>query len=158
MRRVCGVAAVMAASFGIAACGGTTLPQAPAASPFSAASIKVSQTGNAPVKVDASSVSFRLDDARTLVGSVTVTSTASETTSVLVRVTLSSPSGAIIGDATGGQVQVPPNTPTTIPLSGPTPTGEIAAAQFEVSVPPGPTQTPGGGPTPEAQKQTPPPG
>ena len=151
MRRALRLGIVTATAVGLAGCGGPTLPQAPSTSPFEAASVQVQQSGNAPVTVDTASVTFSLDDARTLVGKVTVTSTSSQTTAILVRVTLTSPSGAIVGDATGGQVNVPPNTPTTIPLTGPAPIGTIASANVEVSLPPPPTQTPGGAPTPVSQ-------
>ena len=155
MRRASGTLLALAATLWAAGCGSPTLPQAPSASPFEAAAVRVTQTGNAPVAVDLSSVAFHLDDARTLVGTLTVTSTATTTTTILVRVSLYSPSGALVGDATGAQVQVPPGTPTAVPLAGPRPIGTIASATVEVSLPPPPTQTPGGGPTPESQLPTP---
>ncbi|MHB8717806.1 MAG: hypothetical protein ACYDAC_02790 [Candidatus Dormibacteria bacterium] len=155
MRMVWGAGLGAAAVIGVAACGSVTLPVAPTTSPFDTAHLSVRTTGNAPVTVDTASVSFHLDDAGTLVGTVSITSHAALTTTVMVRVSLYSPSGSLVGDATGGKVQVPPDTPTDIRLSGPAPVGTIASATVEVSLPPPPTQTPGGGPTPETQLAVP---
>ena len=136
---------------GLVACGDTKLPEAPSTAAFENASVAVHQAGNAPVTVNTSTVSFALDDARTLHGSLSVTSHATATVTIIVRVSLYNSAGGIVGDATGGQVAVAPGASATIPLTGPAPIGTIASVTVEVSIPPPPTPVPEGSPTPVSQ-------
>jgi hypothetical protein len=119
---------------GLTGCGDDTkIPQAALATQFAASTVAITQQGNANATIDTSSVSFALDDTRSLVVHLTLTSHAFAKSSISVRVTLSDPKHNIIGDAIGGQVNVVPGQKATLALSGPTPLGTIASAVFEVS-------------------------
>jgi hypothetical protein len=118
----------------LSGCGDDTkIPQAVSATPFATSSVAITQRGNADATIDAGSVSFKLDDSRSLVVRATLTSRASSLISVSVRASLYDPSHNLVGDAIGGQVKVQPGQPTVLSLSGPTPLGTIASALFEVS-------------------------
>jgi hypothetical protein len=101
--------------------------------------VAITQQGNADATIDTSSVTFRLDDARSLVVHATLTSHATSMISISVRASLYDPAHSIVGDAIGGQVMVQPGQQTTLSLNGPTPLGTIASAVFEVSQQPAPT-------------------
>jgi uncharacterized cupredoxin-like copper-binding protein len=127
----CAVALLVMALSG---CGDDTkLPQAVSTTPFATSTVAITQKGNADATIDARSVSFKLDDSRSLVVHATLTSHASSMMSVSVRASLYDPSHNLVGDAIGGQIKVQPGQPTTLNLSGPTPLGTIASALFEVS-------------------------
>lgn len=122
---------------GLSGCGDNTkLPQAPSSSPFSTSSISVVQQGNAAVTIDTTSVTFKLDDARSLIANLVVRSNATSTITISIRGSIYDPNHALIGDVTGGQVNVSPGTTTPVELTGPTPLGTIAAVTFELSATP----------------------
>lgn len=124
----------------LSGCGDDTkLPQAVSATAFAASTVAVTQQGNADATIDTRSVSFMLDDSRSLVVHATLTSHASSMISVSVRASLYDPRHSLVGDAIGGQVKVQPGQQTVLSLSGPTPIGTIASAVFEVSGLPTPT-------------------
>lgn len=108
------------------------LPQVQA-TPFSTGSVSVLQQGNANATIDPASVSFALDNARALVVRLTVRSLATTPTSMVIRASMYDPSHHLIGDATGGQVNVSPGATAQVTLNGPTPLGTIASATFELS-------------------------
>ncbi len=125
---------------GLSACGDETkLPQAPSMSPFSTTPVTITQQGNANATIDTSSVTLKLDDSRTLVSHLTVRSTASTTTAISIRGSLYDPHHALIGDLSGGQVNIPPRATVNVQLTGPTPLGTIAAVTFELTSKPTPT-------------------
>lgn len=124
----------------LSGCGDDTkIPQAASVTPFATSSVAITQQGNADATIDTSSVTFRLDDARSLVVHATLTSHATSMISISVRASLYDPAHSIVGDAIGGQVMVQPGQQTTLSLNGPTPLGTIASAVFEVSQQPAPT-------------------
>jgi hypothetical protein len=128
---VCAAALLLGALTG---CGDEThLPVVPTATPFLAGSVAVTQMGNADITIDARSVTFMLDPSRSLVVHLTLVSTAAAPVTVSIRASIYDPSHNIIGDATGANVTVPPNQPTSAQLTGPNPLGTIAAATFEVT-------------------------
>ncbi len=133
----CTVALLLA---GLAACGDDTkLPVAPSSTPFSTTPVSVAQQGNADVTIDTSSATFKLDDSRSLVVHLTVHSNAASTIAISIRGSLYDPNHALIGDVTGGQVNVEPSSTTAVQLNGPTPLGTIASATFEVTAKATPT-------------------
>jgi hypothetical protein len=141
LRQLAGPACVAALLLGaLTGCGDVTrLPVGAAATPFLAGTVAITQMGNADITIDNRSVDFTLDTTRSLVVHLTLVSTATSTITVVVRGSIYDPNHNIIGDATGGQVTVPPNQPTTVQLTGPNPLGTIAAATFEVTAVPPPT-------------------
>lgn len=135
-RPACATALLLLALSG---CGDDTkIPQAVAATPFATSSVAITQQGDAAATIDARSVSFKLDDSRSLVVRATLTSHARSLISISVRASLYDPRHNLVGDAIGGQVKVQPGQQTTLNLSGPTPLGTIASAVFEVSGQPSP--------------------
>jgi len=125
---------------GLTACGDDTkLPVAPSSTAFSTTPVAVAQQGNADVTIDTSSVTFKLDDSRSLVVHLTVRSSATSTIAISIRGSLYDPNHALIGDVTGGQVNVEPGSTTAVQLNGPTPLGTIASATFEATAKPTPT-------------------
>jgi hypothetical protein len=133
-------ALLAAAAVGLVACGGDTptVPQA-AASPLIGASVSVKQTGDAPVRLVDNSVSWKIDDAKLVNVTLSVHCTASQVVTVSGRASLYDKGGRLIGDATGGALQVQPNSDAQLKLSGPTPTGTVSAATFEFTTIPAPT-------------------
>lgn len=129
---------VAAAALALAACGSTTIPQVASQTPLTAGTIAIRQTGDAPVLIDQSSVSFTLDTSGSLVVRARIRSQASGKVVVVVRASLFDARGNQIGDATGGQLDVPPGTETALQLNGPTPHGTIAGATFEATTYPVP--------------------
>lgn len=134
------VCAMAVALLALAACGDDTkLPQAPAASPFQTATVSIAQTSNVDASIDTSSVTFKLDDSRSLVAHLTVRSMASASLTISIRGSIYDPNHALVGDVTGGQIDVPPGGSTPMQLTGPTPQGTIASATFEITATPTPT-------------------
>jgi predicted small lipoprotein YifL len=124
----------------LSGCGDDTrLPEAASATPFETSTVAITQQGNANATIDTHSVSFKLDDTRSLVVHATLTSNATSMISVSVRASLYDPGHSLIGDAIGGQVKVQPGQQIMLSLNGPTPLGTIASALFEVSEQPTPT-------------------
>jgi hypothetical protein len=118
----------------LAACGDSIqLPQAPGQTPFQAATVAVSQTGNAPATVDKGTVTYMLDNAGSLVVHLSLMSTASTAQTFAVQATFFDTKGLIVGNASGGQVMVAPGATTPVQLNGQTPNGTIASATFEVT-------------------------
>jgi hypothetical protein len=118
----------------LAACGDSIqLPQAPGSTPFQAATVAVSQTGDAPATVDTSSVTYMLDNAGSLVVHLSLKSSASTAQTFAVQATFFDANGLIVGNASGGQVMVGPGATTPVQLNGQTPHGTIASARFEVT-------------------------
>ncbi len=133
----CAAALLIAA---LAACGDDTkLPQAPSVGPFSTNPVTITQQGNVDATIDQSSVTFKLDDSRSLVAHLTLRSTATSTIAVSIRGSLYDPHHALIGDVSGGQINVQPGSTTAVQLNGPTPLGTIASATFELTAKPTPT-------------------
>lgn len=131
---------VAAAALAVVACGSDTPHvQQASASPLTAASVGFKQTGDAQATIDASSVRYRLDDARLLEISLSLHSGASTAQTVGVQASLYDSSGRLIGDATGSDINVQPNSNATITLSGPHPNGTVASATFEVHLVPAST-------------------
>jgi hypothetical protein len=121
-------------------CGeATTLPQTPSATPFKAGTVAIVQQGNAAAAIDTSSVTFTLDDSRSLVIHLNVRSSAPTVVTVTIRASLYDPSHNLIGDAVGGQISVQPGQPAAVELTGPTPLGTIASVTFEVTAQAQPT-------------------
>jgi hypothetical protein len=125
---------------GLTACGDTVqVPKPPTATPFSTiTAAQVTQEGNAPATIDPSSVTFSPDDTQSLVVHVTVHSTATTPTTMTVRGSLFDPQHQLIGDVSGGQINVAAGSTVSVQLTGPTPLGTIASAVFEVSTLPSP--------------------
>jgi hypothetical protein len=122
---------------GLTGCGDVTkLPEAPSATPFATSTISVVQQGNADATIDKSSVTFMLDDTRSLVAHLTVRSKANSTIAISIRGSVYDPHHALIGDLSGGQVNVGPRGTAAVQLTGPTPLGTIAAVTFELTATP----------------------
>jgi len=137
------------------ACGETPkLPEAPGTTPLKTDNVTVSQAGPAAVTIDQSSVTYKLDSSGTLAIGLTLISSAPTTQTIAVRASLYDPQGNLIGDATGGQVNVAAGATTTIQLNGQEPHGEIASALFETTVFPIPTTPPSESPSPSASAST----
>ena len=119
---------------GLTACGDAVhVPNPPTATPFSPiTAAQVTQAGNAPATIDPTSVTFR-PNAQSLVVHVTVHSTATTSTTITVRASIFDSRHQLIGDVSGGQVDVAPGGTADVQLMGPTPLGTIASAVFEVS-------------------------
>jgi hypothetical protein len=125
---------------GLAACGDVIrIPQAPSASAFVASSVAIVQQGNADVSIDTSSVTFALDDSRSLVAHLTLHSNAAVLATVTIRGSLYDPAHRLVGDLSGGEVNVAPGSTASVELTGPTPLGTIASATFEATAQPSPT-------------------
>jgi len=114
------------------------IPQVPAATPVAAAQVAVTQTGEPTISIDPTSVSFGLDDAGLLVVRLRVHSAAAAPVTVMVRTSVFDAGDHLVGDASGGLDGVGPGTTMPIRLTGPTPTGTIARATFEVTTKPSP--------------------
>jgi hypothetical protein len=137
-RAVLGAAAVL-----LAACGSDTptVPQA-AATQLLAPSIATKQTGDAPVRLVENSVSWKIDDAKLVNVSLVVHSTAGTAVTVTARASLYDKDGKLVGDATGGALQVQPNSNADLHLTGPTPNGTVSTATFEFTTIPSATPVP----------------
>ncbi len=123
----------------LAACGDDThIPLAPSSTPFATKPVAIVQQGNAPVSIDTASVTFALDDTRSLVAHLSVHSDAPAPVTVVIRGSIYDPKHALVGDLTDGQVSVAPGSTVPVELTGPPPLGTIASATFEATVPPVP--------------------
>ncbi|MBJ7595691.1 MAG: hypothetical protein JF886_12680 [Candidatus Dormibacteraeota bacterium] len=139
LRRLLGPACVAVLLACVSGCGDDTkLPQAPSASPFATRSVSVGQQGNARATIDTASVTFKLDESRSLVAHLTVRSTAKSTIAISIRGSLYDPHHALIGDVSGGQINVSPGSATAVELTGPAPLGTIASVTFELTAKPTP--------------------
>jgi hypothetical protein len=136
------VLAPLAGGLLLTGCGDPpVVDQATTQTPLTAANVVVTQTGDTDISVPPGGVSFRLDAARLLVIDVRAHSAAPAPRTVVLRATLYDATGRIVGDADGGAIQVGPGTETTVQLSGPTPSGTIAAVTLEVHTVPAPAAT-----------------
>jgi hypothetical protein len=144
-----GVAAVLGLGAVVCACGSAArLPETSETPPLATSSVAVSQTGTAPVTIVPDSVTYRLDDSGSLVVHLRVTSGAPDKQTIEARASLYDGKGALIGDATGGQVDVDPGSTVSLQLNGPAPTGEIVSSTFEFTTLPIPTISVGPTPSP----------
>jgi len=129
-----------AAAMLVVACGSDTPHvQQTGASALTESSVGFKQTGDAAATIDPSSPTYRLDDARLLVVTLNLRSSARSAQTVGVRASLYDKAGRLVGDATGGDVNVPPGSSLAVILSGPHPNGTIASATFEVHLAPAST-------------------
>ena len=127
----------------LAGCGGPpVVDQAVTQTPLAAANVVVTQTGDSDVTIPPGGVTFSLDAARLLVVDVKVRFSAPMPRTVALRATVYDATGRIVGDATGGAIQVVPGSEIGVELSGPTPTGTIAAVTVEVHTVPAPAVRP----------------
>lgn len=123
----------------LVACGDDThIPPGPSATPFTTGSVAVTQDGNADVAIDTSSVTFTLDATRALVARMTVHSKDAKAVTIAIRGSVYDPGHQLVGDLTGGQINVEPGSTVNVQLSGPTPLGTIASATFEATAQPSP--------------------
>lgn len=122
------IAAVMAG------CGSTSAqPEVGTATPLTARTVTVKQTGNAAARLDTASITFQRDSSGSLVIQAGVTSQAPAAETITARASLYDSAGALIGDASGGAVSVPPGGTVTLQLNGPAPHGTIVTGTFELS-------------------------
>jgi hypothetical protein len=140
LRLVGPACAATLAMVGLTACGDTVqVPKPPTATPFSTiTAAQISQQGNAPVTINPSSVTFSPDDTQSVVVHLTGQSAAPSSITISVRGSLFDPQHQLIGDVSGGQINVAPGSSVDVQLTGPTPLGTIASAVFEVSTQPSP--------------------
>jgi hypothetical protein len=140
LRRLTGsacVATVLVAA--LAGCGDDThIPKAPSASAFATKPVAIAQQGNADVSIDTSSVTFALDDTRALVAHLSVRSNAATPVTIVIRGSIYDPMHELVGDLTGGQIDVAPGATAAVELTGPAPLGTIASATFEATAQPSP--------------------
>jgi hypothetical protein len=137
------VLAPLAGGLLLAGCGGPpVIDQAVSQTPLAAANVTVTQTGDSDVTIPSGGVTFSQDAARLLVVDVKLHFTAAQPRTITLRATVYDSTGRIVGDATGGAVQVKPGSEVTVELSGPTPTGTIAAVTVEVHTVPAPAVSP----------------
>jgi hypothetical protein len=137
------VLAPLAGGLLLAGCGGPpVIDQAVSQTPLAAANVTVTQTGDSDVAIPSGGVTFSQDAARLLVVDVKLRFSAAQPRTIALRATVYDSTGRIVGDATGGAVQVKPGSEVTIELSGPTPTGTIAAVTVEVHTVPAPVVSP----------------
>lgn len=134
----------LAAEVILTSCGGEprVVDQASPKPPLQSVHVAVTQTGDGGAAIAAGSVRLRLDDARLLVVDVRVRSIATTARSIALRATAEDASGRVVGEATGGAVRVAPGSEIALELSGPTPSGVIAAVTIEVRTTPAPSATP----------------
>lgn len=117
----------------LVACGSSAQPVAQASPPLTAQSVAVHQTGNGAARIVTSSITYQVDDSGSLVIHLSAQSQSAAPETVTVRASLFDSGGNLIGDASGGQVQVPASGSASIQLNGPAPHGTISSAVFEVS-------------------------
>ena len=138
-------ALVAGAALLVVACGDSSV-SVPQAQPSAliAGTVSVKQTGDAPVSIVKDSVSWKIDDAKLVDVSLTVHCTAQGAVTVGARASLYDSSGKLVGDATGGQLNVKPGADAHLMLTGPTPTGTVSSATFEFTTIPSATPIPVG--------------
>jgi hypothetical protein len=140
--RVAGPFLVLMVMTGAAACGDSTiLPQAQVTGALTAASVRIEQSGPAHAQIDASHVTFQIDNSGTLVVNLTLRSTESSPQTLTLLASLYDAAGKVIGNATGGVVNLASGASTLVQLNGAPPSGTIAAARFQVSAQGAPTPT-----------------
>jgi hypothetical protein len=140
--RVTGPILLFIVAMGVAACGDSTiLPQAQTTGALTAASVRIEQSGPAHAQIDASHVTFQIDNSGTLVVNLTLRSTESSPQTLTLRASLYDAAGKVIGTATGGVVNLASGASTLVLLNGGAPNGTIAAARFEVTAQGAPTPT-----------------
>lgn len=129
----------------VVACGDSTpsVPQA-ASSSLIGGSVSIRTTGDAPVSIVPDSAIWRIDNAKLLNVTVTVRSTAGAAATVSARASLYDKNGRLVGDVTGGQLNVQPGANVQVKLTGPTPSGTVTSATFEFTTIPAATPIPGG--------------
>jgi hypothetical protein len=129
----------------VVACGDSTpsVPQA-ASSPLIGSSISIKQTGDAPVQIVQNSAVWGIDNAKLVNVTVTVHCTAGSAVTVSGRASLYDKDGKLVGDATGGQLNVQRGKDVQLRLTGPTPIGTVVSATFEFTTIPAATPIPGG--------------
>jgi hypothetical protein len=116
-----------------AACGSQTQPEVQSATPLTAQTVTVRQTGNAQAQLLTSTITFQVDDSGSLVIHADVMSQSGSAQTITARASLYDSTGSIIGDATGGQIAVAPGATTSLQLNGPGPHGTIASAVVELT-------------------------
>jgi len=123
----------------LAACGETPTVQEAASSPLTSGKLAITLTGDDVITIADPNrdVTVGLDEARLVVIHVTVRSTTSVPETVTIRASLFDKDGTLVGDATGGALNIQPGATVTFSLSGPTPTGVIDHATFERHATPG---------------------
>ncbi|HEX6492798.1 MAG TPA: hypothetical protein VF112_04765 [Candidatus Dormibacteraeota bacterium] len=125
------------------ACGGPqVIDQAVSQTPLALANVAVTQTGDSDVAIPPGGITFSQDAARLLVVDVRLRFSGPQPRTVALRATVYDQTGRIVGDATGGAIQVVPGSEVSVELSGPTPTGTIAAVTVEVHTVPAPSVKP----------------
>jgi len=129
----------------VVACGDSapSVPQA-TTSPLLGAGIGIKQTGDAPVQIMQATAVWSIDDAKLVNVTVTVHSKAGTAVTLGARASLYDKAGKLVGDATGGQLNVEPGKDVQLHLTGPTPTGTVESATFEFTTIPSATPIPGG--------------
>ena len=137
------VLAPLAGGLLLAGCGGPpVVDQAVGQTPLATANLAISQTGDTDVSIPAGGVTVSLDAARLLVLDVRLRFSGAQPRTVALRATVYDSTGRIVGDATGGALQVVPGSEVSVQLSGPTPTGTISAVTVEVHTVPAPSAAP----------------
>ena len=132
--RVAGPVLLVIVALSLAACGDSKiLTQAQATGGLTAASVRIEQSGPAHVQINASHVTFQIDNSGTLVVKLTLRSSESSPKTLTLRASLYDSGGTVIGTATGGVVNLASGASTLVELNGPAPNGTIAAARFEVT-------------------------
>ena len=141
MQRVAAGSGALGAAVLLAACGDTaSIEEATTSPPLTASSVAITLTGDAGVTIPdpAHDVRFHLDDAHLLDIDLRVHRAATSSAVAAVKATLFDANGLIIGDASGGSTPLQAAQDTSFTLTGPTPTGTIAKATFEVHLTPVP--------------------
>jgi hypothetical protein len=125
------------------ACGGPpVIDQVVNQTPLAVPNVVVTQTGDPDVVIPPGGVTFSQDAARLLVIDIRLRFTGAQPRTVALRATVYDATGRIVGDATGGAIQVTPGSEIPVELSGPTPSGTIAAVTVEVHTVPAPSPAP----------------
>ncbi|HWW08609.1 MAG TPA: hypothetical protein VNY76_00040 [Candidatus Acidoferrales bacterium] len=132
--RVAGAGLLFIVALALAACGDSTiLRQAQGTGALTTASVRIEQSGPAHVQIDASHVTFQIDNSGTLVVNLTLRSSETSPKTLTLRASLYDSGGTVIGTATGGVVSLASGASTPVQLNGSPPNGTIAAARFEVT-------------------------
>lgn len=123
----------------VTGCGDDTrIPQAGSATAFASPHVSITQRGTSAT-IDTGSVTFALDASRSVVVHLSIRANVPGALTVTVRGSLYDPQQRLIGDVSGGRVNVTSAQPSDVTLTGPTPLGTIDHAVFEVSAVPLPS-------------------
>jgi hypothetical protein len=126
----------------LVACGSSgsssAVPQTGSNRPLTASTVDVRPSGSTDFAVDPRSVSFQIYNSALLRMTVGVTSHAAVTSTVTMTATLLDASGASIGTAVGGAIDVPQGGTVQIQLTGSRPTGVVAAVNLVIAGQPAP--------------------